>query len=395
MDGIRVIRINDTHEAEELLREIGAEEMGIKIMIPKAVFRAVKINGIKPHVANIIKQEMLSKGGEVAVNRQTIVGKDETDILVMGTLRQFELLLSKLKMQPFGLKKLSVRIELALQATNSNRRFSLKLPRERTIELGMRTLIMGVLNVTPDSFYDGGQYLQPDKACLRVEEMVAQGADVIDLGGVSTRPGAKPVSLEEETKRVIPALREIRRKLPDIPISVDTFNARMAQTALQEGADFINDPSGLKADREMIGVAAEFGCPIIVQHNRMGGGYQDLMAEIFGDLEEALIMAREGGIQDGQIMIDPGIGFGKTAEQNYTLIKNLSEFKALDKPIMLGVSNKEFIGRAMCDMEIERVTGSLAAAVVGVMNGADMVRMHNIEETRRALAVVDKIRRAW
>ncbi|NLV16811.1 MAG: dihydropteroate synthase [Syntrophomonadaceae bacterium] len=395
MDGIRVVRINDTHEAEELLREIGADEMGIKIMIPKSVFRAVKINGIRPHVANIIKQEMLSKGGEAAVNRQTILGGENTDILVMGTLKQFEQLLIKLRIQPFGLKKLAARIEQALQASNSNRRFSLKLPRGRTIELGMSTLIMGVLNVTPDSFFDGGLYLQPDQACLRAEEMVAQGADVIDLGGVSTRPGATPVSFEEEAKRVIPALREIRQKLPDVPVSIDTFNAQTARMALREGADFINDPSGLKADAEMIEVAAGFGCPVIVQHNRMGGGYQDLMTEILGDLEEALTMAHEGGIQDGQIIIDPGIGFGKTAEQNFTLIKNLAEFKVLDKPILLGVSNKAFIGRAMGDMDAERVTGSLAAAVVGVMNGADMVRMHNIEETRRALAVIDKIRRAW
>ena len=260
--------------------------------------------------------------------------------------------------------------------------------------LGERTLIMGILNVTPDSFYDGGRYCQLDAAVSRAREMVQEGADIIDLGGFSTRPGASPVSPEEEISRVDPVLRRLKQELPQTPVSVDTFVAETARAVLNAGADIINDPGGLKADPQMAAVAAEYGCPVVIMHNRLGGGYRDLMAEVIADLDDAINLAVVQGIPREQIIVDPGIGFGKTGEENLALIKNLGELKSLGKPILLGVSNKSFIGRVTGDPASERLIGSLAAAVTGVMNGAGIVRVHNVRETRKALMVVDAIMEA-
>jgi len=391
MDGYRVLSINNIHEAERYLREIGAEELGIRLMVPKAVFRTVKIQRIPARAASIIKQEMLAKGGEAAVNRRTITGEGETDILLLGTLRQYQLLIDKLRLQPFGLKKLAAELEQVLQGLESDRPVKLSLAGGRELNLGEKTLVMGILNVTPDSFYDGGCYCELDAAIARAREMAEEGADIIDLGGYSTRPGASPVTPEEEISRVVPVLKRMKQELPQIPVSVDTFVAETAQAALEAGADMINDPGGLTADPGMASVVAKCGCPVVIMHNRLGGGYQDLMAEVVADLGKAINLAVEQGISRDKIIVDPGIGFGKTGGENLVLIRNLDELRSLGRPILLGVSNKSFIGRITGDPTGDRLLGSLAAAVAGVMKGANMVRVHNVRETRKALMVVDAI----
>lgn len=368
--------------------------MGIRTMIPKAVFRAIKIESIPARAAGIIKQEMLAKGGEAAVNRRTITGEGETDVLLLGTLRQYQLLLDKLRLQPFGLKKLAAELEQVLQGLEFNPRMTLGLAGGRELILGEKTLIMGILNVTPDSFYDGGRYCEVEAAMERAREMADEGADIIDLGGCSTRPGASPVTPEEEIKRVVPILKRLKQELPQIPVTVDTFVAETARAALEAGADAINDPGGLKADPGMASVIAEYGCPVVIMHNRLGGGYRNLVAEVIADLGDAINLAVEQGIARENIIVDPGIGFGKDGEENLTLIRNLGEFMSLGRPILLGVSNKSFIGHVTGDSIGERLIGSLAAAVTGVMNGAVMVRAHNVRETRKALMVVDAIMEA-
>jgi dihydropteroate synthase len=221
--------------------------------------------------------------------------------------------------------------------------------------------------------------------------MVDEGADIIDLGGYSTRPGAEPVSPAEEIARVVPVLKRLKQELPDIPVSVDTFVAETASAALEAGADIINDPGGLKADPQMGAVVAGYGSPVVIMHNRLGGGYQDLMSEVIADLDNAINLAIEQGIPWEQIIVDPGIGFGKTGAESLALIKNLGELRSLGRPILLGVSNKSFIGQVSGDPASERLSGSLAAAVAGVMNGAGIVRVHNVRETKRALMLVDAI----
>ncbi len=394
MGGYRVIRINNSREAERRIREIGAEEVGIRLMVPKAVFRAVKIKGVSCRAAGIIKQEMLAKGGEAAVNRRAITGEGDTDVLLLGTLRQYELLTDKLKLQPFGLKKLALEVERVLQNLDSERQAVLSFNGGRELKLSEHTLIMGILNVTPDSFFDGGRYQEVEKAIRRAHEMVTEGADIIDLGGISTRPGSTPIPPREEISRLIPVLKRLKQELPQIPVSVDTFSSETARAALGEGVDIVNDQGGLKADPDMARVIAEYGCPVVIMHNRLGGGYEDLMAEVIADLEDAVRLAMEQGIPWDKIIVDPGIGFGKTAEQNLFLLKNLGELNSLGRPILLGVSNKSFIGSVTGSPVTERLSGSLAAAAVGVINGANLIRVHHVKETRQALAVVDSIMEA-
>lgn len=267
----------------------------------------------------------------------------------------------------------------------------LKLANGPALTVGERTLVMGILNVTPDSFSDGGSYYLPEAAIARAREMLEEGADIIDIGGVSTRPGAAPVEIREELNRVLPVLKALRKEFDQLPISIDTFSAEVAKAALDEGASIINDVGGLKIDPDMPDVLSKTGSPVIIMHNKLGGGYNDLMAEVINDLGESLRLAREYSIKADQIIIDPGIGFGKTPEQNLAILKNLAEIKVLERPILLGVSRKSFIGRILDLPSQERTDGSVAAAVVGIMNGATIVRVHDIRQTKRAVMVCDAI----
>lgn len=269
----------------------------------------------------------------------------------------------------------------------------LKLPRNRELVIGERTLIMGILNTTPDSFSDGGRFFSLNDALARAHQMVKEGADIIDIGGFSTRPGAQEVSAEEEIARVLPVIKEMRKEYNG-PISIDTFRSEVAEAAIKAGSDIVNDVSGLKYDPRLARVVAEAGCPVIVMHNKLDKEYRDIMAEVIGELEESVHIARENGIADSQIVIDPGIGFGKTPEQNLIVIKNLAELLALGKPVLLGVSRKSFIGKITDLPPGERLEGSLASAVMGVMNGVSILRVHDVKETKRAVAVVDAIMRA-
>ncbi|MGE5423507.1 MAG: dihydropteroate synthase [Ignavibacteriales bacterium] len=394
MGRYRVVSINNRIEAELYLREIGADEMGIKIMIPKAVFRAIRIRGVSSRAANLIKQEMLAKGGEAALGRGAASAEGETDVLLMGTLRQYELLIDKLSMQPFGLKKIARSLNDTLIGLESTGPKEIRLADGSNLTIGERTLVMGILNVTPDSFSDGGNYYNSEAAIARAREMLEQGADIIDIGGVSTRPGAAPVDRREEMDRILPVLEALRREFKGVPISIDTFDAEVARAALAEGASLINDVGGLKADSDMAGVISKNGCPVVVMHNRLGGGYGDLMAEVINDLEESLQIAEESGIEADQVIIDPGVGFGKTPEQNLVLLKTLSELKVLDRPILLGVSRKSFIGKILDIPPQDRIEGSVAAAIVGITNGASIIRVHDVLQTKHAVMVCDAIMRA-
>lgn len=381
---MRIIEIRNEKEAYQELRRIGCDDMGIRIMIPKAVFRAVKIHGVSAKAANIIKQEMLSKGGEAALRREAVTGEGETDVLLLGTERQYRRLIKKLRLQPFGLKRLADQLALLLRLAEDEEPRTLELPDGRKLVVGERPLVMGILNVTPDSFSDGGRYMDVERALERAEEMVEEGADIIDLGGYSTRPGATHVDQKEEMDRVLPVLRKLRRVYSG-PVSLDTFNARVAEEGLKEGADIINDTGGLQADPEMKEVVARYGCPVVIMHNRLGGGYRDLLREVWEDLKAALLLAQESGISKEKVILDPGIGFGKTFEENLTLIKRLSEFKSLGCPLLIGASRKSFIGKTLGLTVEERMEGSLAAAIVALTQGASIFRVHDVKATRRAL----------
>jgi dihydropteroate synthase len=257
---------------------------------------------------------------------------------------------------------------------------------------------MAILNVTPDSFYDGGRRLDPGRAIADGIEMAEAGADVIDIGGESTRPGARPVSEDEELERVLPVVRGLRRGL-SIPISIDTYKSGVARVALGEGADIVNDISALRFDTEMGGLVAAEKVPVVLMH--MQGTprtmqaeprYHDVVREVGDFLAAQIRYAVEQGVQRGNIIVDPGIGFGKTLDHNLALLRGLPELASLGQPLLVGASRKTFIGKILGAEPSERLEGSLAVAVAAVLAGANVIRAHDVKETRRAVRIAYALR---
>ncbi len=262
-------------------------------------------------------------------------------------------------------------------------------------ELGSRTLVMGVLNVTPDSFSDGGLYFDPEAALRHGREMQAEGADVVDVGGESTRPGHTPVPAEEEQRRVLPVIEALAPEL-SVPISIDTYKAATARAALAAGARILNDVWGLQRDPDIAHAAAEFDAPVIVMHNRETiDGSIDIVDEMRRFFERSLAIARRAGIPPAHIILDPGIGFGKTWDQHLEALRRLPEIKALGFPVLVGVSRKSLLGR-FYDANVpprERLFGTIASHVMAVSLGADIVRVHDVRPHVEACRVADAIRR--
>ncbi|MGB8657000.1 MAG: dihydropteroate synthase [Candidatus Zixiibacteriota bacterium] len=272
--------------------------------------------------------------------------------------------------------------------------------RERIIDLSSRTHIMGILNVTPDSFSDGGRFFKADHAVEQGVRMAEQGADIIDIGGESTRPGSLPVTLEEELSRVIPVIESLSKRTDTI-ISIDTYKSEVARQALDAGAQMINDISALRFDPEMKKIAAEYKVPLVLMHIKgtprnmqENPSYEDVIAEITDYLRESIRIAQEADIDREKVIIDPGIGFGKRLEDNLNILKNLRKFSILNCPILVGCSRKSFIGKILNLPVEERLEGSLAALAVAVMNGANIVRVHDVKESKRVAQLVDAISRA-
>lgn len=256
---------------------------------------------------------------------------------------------------------------------------------------GKRTFIMGILNVTPDSFSDGGRYFNIDAALKHAAQMAEEGADIIDVGGEATRPGfAVPISAEEEIERVIPVIQRLSKEL-ELPISVDTYKAKTAELAVKAGAHMINDIWGLKKDHEMADAVASCRVPVCIMHNKTNTEYDNLMEDIMSELGESIELALKAGIKDENIILDPGIGFGKTWEQNLTVMRNLDMLKKLGYPILLGASRKNFIGKTLGLEVNDRLEGTLAVTSIGIMKGADIVRVHDVLQNTRVAVMTDNI----
>ncbi len=270
----------------------------------------------------------------------------------------------------------------------------------KSMHLSARTHIMGVLNVTPDSFSDGGKFFKSDEAVAQGMRMAEEGADIIDVGGESTRPGSDPIPPEEELSRVIPVISSLVKRT-DVPISIDTYKAEVAKRALDAGAEMINDISALRFDPQMRKIVSQYRVPVVLMHMKgtpksmqRNPSYRDVVGEITQYLKESIMLAQDSGIEKEKIIVDPGIGFGKRLKDNLNILKNLREFSILGCPILIGCSRKSFIGRTLDLQTEERLEGSLAALVVAVMNGASIVRVHDVKESRRAAAIADAIRYA-
>ena len=268
----------------------------------------------------------------------------------------------------------------------------------KALPLGERTLIMGVLNVTPDSFHDGGKYTSTDAALRRAETMAGEGADIIDIGGESTRPGSEGVSGEEELARVVPVIREIRKRL-DIPLSIDTTKPLVARAALAEGASMVNDISGLKFGTGVAEAAAEYGAAMVLMHTsshprdmQEKTEYESLIDDIIESLRESMRKATAAGVREENIIIDPGFGFGKTAAQNLTLLKELARFRELGRPILIGTSHKSFIGAVAEDPSGGRLEGTAATVAIGIMNGASIVRVHDVGYMKKIALIADAVK---
>lgn len=283
-------------------------------------------------------------------------------------------------------------------------------PFDEPFDWGARTYIMGILNVTPDSFSGDGMFAEPGenigRAVAQVEQFIADGADIIDIGGESTRPGSTPIHPSEEIQRVIPVIEAIRQ-ISNIPISVDTYRAVVAEAALEAGANWVNDVWGLRMDPDLVRLVAQANCPIVIMHNRskpknvaqeerlggryVGVDYKNLILDVQRELEESIELALAHGVQDENIIIDPGIGFGKTVAQNLQLLNDLDQFLDMGYPILVGPSRKSFIGYTLDLPPEERVEGTAAAVAIAIDRGADIIRVHDVRHMARVSRMVDSI----
>jgi dihydropteroate synthase len=393
---LKIVKINHSNEAVELFQKIGVDPYGIEAMAPKVSALNILIPALPCKVANILKQEMLSLGADAAVARGSVACSiDKTDVLIMGTQKQIKALTGKIDRQPFGLHEIAQDIrDLIIDITQDC--YTWKTSR-RQISLGRKTLVMGILNVTPDSFSDGKLYFDRQRAIDHGLKMVDEGADLLDIGGESTRPGSKPVTARQEIARVIPVLEGLSGKIK-IPISIDTTKAHVAQAALAAGAEIVNDISAL-GDKKMVAFIKQSGAALILMHMKgkpenmqtENPVYDDVMGVIISYLKEKTQKATKAGIAKDHLVLDPGIGFGKSYQDNCKIIRKLDELKGLGMPVLIGTSRKSFIGQVTGGKPEERIEGTAATVAAAIINGCHIVRVHDVAYMKKVAAMTDAI----
>ncbi len=395
---VRVREIFDMKDAINEILKVSNEKLKSHNMYEKALFRILKITDIDARAANILKQEMLSVGADAIISEEVMLfTATKTDVLLLGRIYDYEKIYYRLKNLPFGLELIAEEIKKTLLRYDSE--YTKVKSGKYEFDFNKKTYIMGILNITSDSFSDGGKYTDIDSAVKRAIEMKEEGADIIDIGAESSRPGAKPVIEEEEIERLLPVIEKIIKEV-EIPISVDTYKSNTAKAVLKAGANIINDITGFKGDEKMAEVISDYGAlgiimhmkgtPLNMQDNPM---YEDVTADIINDMRESIKIAEIAGILDKNIIIDPGIGFGKTLEHNIEILKRLKEFKSLGYPILVGASRKSFINKIIELPVTERVEASIGAGAAAIMNGANILRVHDVKETYRMVKIVDAIKR--
>lgn len=394
----------DSEIVAEMLR-VDAEDAGIRHMLPKARHYLVKLDHVRRPIVHILKETFLSNGGDAVVSRDVITAKvDQCDVILTGTRKHFRRALMALREQGFGCADLAVEVEAVIRHFDGTP----NVPRAdgcpdsrlgRAFEaIGERTLVMGILNVTPDSFSDGGKFADAGAAVAHGTDMAANGADIIDVGGQSTRPGADPTTAAEERARIVPIIQRLSAEL-DTPISVDTYQAEVAEAALDAGAVIVNDISSATFDPEMSSLIARKRCPAVLMHivckpkdMQADPAYSDLMGEVCAFLRERLTCLAEAGVDERLLMIDPGIGFGKTVEHNLEILRRLPELKSIGRPILVGTSRKSTIGQVLGGLPPEeRLEGTAATVALSIANGADIVRVHDVKEMARVVRMTDAI----
>lgn len=378
------------------LASINVHPESIPIFEHKAEIIPFKLLQVRTPAANILKQEMLAAGGDAAVPVGAVINAERyVDVLLLGTKKHYKLLLKKLEqMTYFGLKQIAEEISAAL---GENKVFT-TLADGRVLTYD-KMCVMGILNITPDSFYAGSRVPMLDSVIERAGKMLADGADILDIGGESTRPGSDSVDGGEERRRVLPVIEALRKAYPDAVLSVDTYRADTAEAALFAGADIINDISAMEADSAMLSVAVRTKAPIILMHMRgtpknmqQNCQYSNVVEEVAAYLAQRAQLLREQGVGADKIILDPGIGFAKDVEQNLLLMRDLHSLISFGYPVLLAASRKSTIGAVLGGVPAEeRMEGTVATSLQAVYAGAHMIRVHDVKENLRAVRMLEAI----
>ena len=363
------------------LEKIGFDKSYIHRAVDKFRYRNIKIYGLVPAQANILKQTALSVGADCATHRETITAKTEkTDCILGGSKSQLYKIVEKLKSQPFGLKILGEKIGEFLKP-----------------QLSERTKIVGILNITQNSFSDGGMYNKTEKACEHLMKLINDGADIIDIGAESTKPFSSAVSAEEQLNRLLPVLNFAGEKNINVPISIDTRSSLVAEECIKAGAKIINDVSGLEYDEKMAKTVAKYGVKIIIQHTKgtpenmqVSPHYDSVMDEIYLDLKKRIDFAVSRGVNAENIIIDPGIGFGKTREDNFEILRRIEELYGLECPVMLGVSRKSLLNMPDKD-NLTKDIFTVALNTLAIERKVDYIRVHNVKLHRMLLDLSNQL----
>jgi dihydropteroate synthase len=388
---VRILELKNSAEIVEALKLIEVDEVGIGMMAPKAHHYVLKIDSLSVPAANILKQEMLAVGGDAALHRKACdFSIQNTPCLLMGTYHQYQKVIKKLQVQPFGLKATGKEMQNVLRHFFST---------PSSIQAGpylldfSSPLVMGILNVTPDSFSGDGIVNNIELLLKKADQFIKDGADLLDIGGESTRPGAVKIPAEEELKRVLPVIKEVSRNF-SVPISIDTYKPEVAEKALKNGAHIVNDVWGLKKEPGMLRIIKEYGAPVILMHNQEEPVYRDLIREMLEYFKDRLTMLENSHYPTEKAILDPGIGFGKKPWHNLSVLKHLNEFRIFGRALLLGASRKSFIQYAAGADVNNRIPGSLASVVLGYMSGFHIFRVHDVKESKQALNLVKAVKRA-
>jgi len=373
--------LDSVAEAAATIEAAHVTEAGAWRMRGKAVHRVLRTR-VQPRQAQYLKEELLSLGGECAVSGLNDQSEERVDCVLLGTMAQFRRLADTLDGQPYGLSTLSEELREALDIQQP--------PAASDYPWSDGTAVMGILNITPDSFHDGGEYNATEDAVARAEGMVEDGADILDIGGESTRPGADPVPVETEIDRVVPVIEALSDV--DVAVSVDTRKAEVARAALDAGADILNDVSGLE-DPEMRLVAAEYDVPIVVMHSintpvdpDSDIHYDDVVSDVIDELTERVLLAEKAGLDREQILVDPGVGFGKSPAESFELLDRIEEFRALGCPVLVGHSHKSLFG-FVGEQPGDCLEATIAGTTIATERGADVIRVHDVAENTAAVRV--------
>ena len=378
------------------LKNIGVHQASIETFMNKSAILPLKVLKVRTPAANIIKQEMLACGGDCAIHAGCVVcAQDHSDILLLGTKKHYRLLLQKMAMMPyFGLPK----IKEELQSFLENAPLKTILADNRVLEYD-HVVVMGILNITPDSFYADSRVRGIDEVINRAGQMLRDGAEILDIGGESTRPGSDSINPQEEIARIVPVVEALRKEYPQSILSIDTYHAETAEATLASGADIINDISAMEYDEKMIDVVVKNNAPVILMHMRgtpknmqQNTEYGNVVEEVSKYLKERAEMLRGHNFAKEKIILDPGIGFAKNVDQNLKLMQGLSEMTGSDYPVLLAASRKSTIGKVLGDIPPEaRLAGTIATSCQAVYAGANMVRVHDVKENIQAIRMLEAI----